>query len=121
MLEQAHEKRHFPRIPFQAPVQIKNLDGDWNTQLKDLSLNGALIERPESWSGNVHDLFMIRLILPNSDVEIRMEVTVAHVEEQTIGLHCKHIDLDSITHLRRLVELNTGDPELLKRQLGSLG
>ena len=37
-----------------------------------------------------------------------------------IGLQCESIDLDSITHLRRLVELNAGDPALLDRELSSL-
>jgi hypothetical protein len=35
-------------------------------------------------------------------------------------LLCESIDLDSITHLRRLVELNAGDPALLERELTAL-
>jgi len=33
----------------------------------------------------------------------------------------QHIDLDSISHLRRLVELNLGDEALLERELAALG
>jgi hypothetical protein len=33
---------------------------------------------------------------------------------------CKEIDLDSISHLRRLIELNLGDQEELERELGAL-
>jgi hypothetical protein len=50
-----------------------------------------------------------------------MDVTVAHCESEHVGFHCDHIDIDSITHLRRLVELNLGDPELLERELSALG
>lgn len=52
---------------------------------------------------------------------IKMDITVAYIEDQQIGLDCKGIDLDSITHLRRLVELNLGDANLLKRELMALG
>ena len=36
------------------------------------------------------------------------------------GLLCKGIDLDSVTHLRRLIELQLGDPALLERDLAEL-
>ncbi|MCG8610315.1 MAG: hypothetical protein MI864_07240, partial [Pseudomonadales bacterium] len=32
----------------------------------------------------------------------------------------KYIDLDSITHLKRLIELNVGDPSLIERELSAL-
>jgi hypothetical protein len=50
-----------------------------------------------------------------------MDVEVAHQENDEMGLNCKDIDVDSITHLRRLVELNLGDPKLLERELSALG
>jgi hypothetical protein len=37
------------------------------------------------------------------------------------GLRWKHIDVDSLTHLRRLLELNLTDPGLLNRELADLG
>jgi hypothetical protein len=49
-----------------------------------------------------------------------MWATVSHVDGRHIGLRCSSIDLDSITHLRRLVELNAGDPALLERELTAL-
>ena len=38
-----------------------------------------------------------------------------------VGMVCRHIDVDSISHLRRLVELNLGDEALLERELAALG
>ena len=43
-----------------------------------------------------------------------------HVDGANVGLRCDNIDLDSITHLRRLVELNVGDHNILERDLASL-
>jgi hypothetical protein len=37
------------------------------------------------------------------------------------GLQWRNIDVDSLTHLRRLLELNLNDPSLLDRELADLG
>ena len=50
-----------------------------------------------------------------------MVTLIAHYEDGVLGLHCKDIDTDSITHLRRLIELNLDNPELLERKLSALG
>ena len=51
---------------------------------------------------------------------IRMEGEIAHRDGTQVGMRCTGIDLDSIAHLRRLVELNLGDEELLHRELSAL-
>jgi hypothetical protein len=51
---------------------------------------------------------------------ISMWGTVVHIDGQQLGLRSDSIDLDSITHLRRLVELNAGDPEMLEREISLL-
>ena len=49
-----------------------------------------------------------------------MEGVVAHSARGLIGIACRSIDLDSITVLRRLIELNLGDAALLERDLQAL-
>ncbi|WP_455205840.1 PilZ domain-containing protein [Kaarinaea lacus] len=115
------DQRQFTRIPFESPVHIHNAQGKWTSQLIDISLNGILIHEPTGWDVSIGDQVQIELDLHDSDIEIRMEVEVAHMEKGHVGLHCKHIDLDSITHLRRLVELNLGNTEILSRELSALG
>jgi hypothetical protein len=117
----SQDKRHFTRITFDSPVYLSKDAANWQSELVDISLNGVLIDRPANWQGSVGDLFKLTLDLNESDIEIRMEVEVAHMESNHIGFHCKHIDLDSITHLRRLVELNVGNTEILNRELSALG
>ena len=67
----------------------------------------------------VGDACLLRLELA-SDAAITMETTVAHVEGRHVGLHCERLDLDSMTHLRQLVEHNADDPALLERDLATL-
>ncbi|MFG5410056.1 hypothetical protein ABXN37_20595 [Piscinibacter sakaiensis] len=49
-----------------------------------------------------------------------MAVSVRHAEDGEIGLACTGLDLDSATHLRRLIALNLGDPALAERDLQAL-
>lgn len=116
-----NEKRKFTRIPFSAHAQLVNTEGQWDSELLDVSLQGVLISTPQNWSGEVGQRFLVNLEIKDSDITISMDAEVAHQEQDKVGFHCKHIDLDSITHLRRLVELNIGNSEILHRELYALG
>lgn len=115
------DHRHFTRIPFQSQVHLVGTARDWYCTLLDISLRGVLIARPDNWNANIDDHFLVELLLSSSDIQIRMEVSVAHMEDDHVGFRCEHIDLDSITHLRRLVELNIGNTDILNRELAALG
>ena len=56
---------------------------------------------------------------PKRRLAIRIDMTVqrTHQDGQLVGLRCIAIDADSIGQLRRLVELNLGDPGLLDREM----
>ena len=113
------KNRQFSRIPFDSAVRIIKGNEHWNSTLLDISLKGALVAKPEGWNGVIEDACILEITL-STDTDIRMETTVAHLEGNQIGFRCEHIDLESITHLRRIVELNTGDEELLARELRAL-
>ena len=49
-----------------------------------------------------------------------MQTRLAHHENEVFGLRCVDIDLDSMTHLRRLIELNSEDDNPLQRELSAL-
>ena len=121
MVQTAHERRRFWRAVFSAPVNLTGDDFGIDATLDDISLKGALVEGPASWHGAVGERCHLTLLLGGEpSAKIVMEGHIAHIEGRRVGLMCDSIDLDSITHLRRLVELNAGDPELLDRELGIL-
>jgi len=117
------DQRHFTRIPFDCDASILDQDKHaWSTQLLDISLNGVLVARPEDWQPSLGDECRLRLKLNNNGTVIEMkQAAVAHIHEDRIGFKCEFIDIESITHLKRLVELNLGDPELVHRELEMLG
>jgi hypothetical protein len=114
-------KRRFSRIPFDAAVTLTSPNGIWHGKLLDISLKGVLTTRPLNWVWQGGDRFLVEIHPPENHFAIRMESVVAHADEHKVGLRCTHIDLDSASHLRRLVELNVGDEETLNRELAALG
>lgn len=115
----AQDRRHFWRAVFHSPVRLTTHGGLSYGQLIDISLRGALVEAPAGWNGRAGDECLLQFDL-GVGTSISMWTLVSHVDPTHVGLRCASIDLDSITHLRRLVELNAGDPALLERELTAL-
>lgn len=119
MTEFHAERRHFKRIAFDARTELSQGENVWPVKLIDLSLKGLLIERPTPWQADPAEPFLVDIHL-NEQVDVRMGVQLSHDNNGQLGFVCLFIDLESISHLRRLVELNLGDPAELERELGSL-
>lgn len=116
-----NERRKFWRATFSAPVKLVGEGCEVDAMLDDISLKGALLAVPPGWHGKVGDRCHLKLHLGGEcDMSIAMWGRVMHVVGRKVGLGCESIDLDSITHLRRLVELNAGDSQLLERELAAL-
>ena len=114
------DRRRFTRVPFDAQTHLRQDGLDLEVQLVDLSLHGLLILQPADWS-NLSDNAQFNAVIELAEgSQIRMDVHLAHAEEGLLGFECDHIDLDSISHLRRLIALNTGDEKLLERELAGL-
>lgn len=120
MSETNSDRRRFQRFEFDAETELVQGQRCWLVQLHDLSLRGLLVHRPAEWDADPAQPFEARIRL-SDDAEVRMEVQMTHGDGELIGLVCRHIDVDSISHLRRLVELNLGDEALLERELAALG
>lgn len=115
------ERRRYSRIAFHAPATLTFHDKTFAAAVLDLSLKGALVRLPAGAADErTFCKLRVQLKLDDTPDEIIMEARVVHSEGPLAGLLCLTIDLDSITHLRRLVELNLGDPSLLDRELSAL-
>ena len=120
MTEQDDEKRRFSRVPFDADVLLTKDGKEWRSQLIDISLKGVLVKTPENWDAVSGEKFNLEVIFADSGSLITADISVAHSEEDHTGFQINNIDVESVSHLRRLMELNLGDPELLNRELTSL-
>jgi hypothetical protein len=112
-------RRQFWRAHFHSPVLLSTHGQVAEADLYDISLKGALLKVPDGWMGKSGDHCQLRLNL-GAEATISMRTSVAHVAGRRVGLHCDSIDIDSATHLRRLVALNSGEPNILERELSAL-
>src|SRR5690606_3006351 len=114
-----HTHRAFTRIFFDAETVVMQGDNIWPVQLVDISLRGILIRTLPAQSLNTASPVDVGVHL-GGGIEICMNGRIANQRDDMVGIACEHIDVDSMTHLRRLVELNVGDISLLERELHSL-
>lgn len=120
MTANASEKRKFHRISFDAPCELHALERVWITEVLDISLKGVLVKRPEGWDVPLSQPCEVVIHLDDGQAAIVMAVELKHLETNWLGFKCQYIDLDSATHLKRLVELNLGDQVLLEREFAHL-
>lgn len=114
------QRRLFSRIHFAGGARLLS-GGQWNPcDVLDLSLKGACVKTAPGTTMRMGDPVTLVLSLGDGKAAVRMEGAIAHVGNAQIGFACREIDLDSITHLRRLLELNLGDTTLLDRELSAL-
>jgi len=113
-------RRQFTRISFQSPGRLFLADGEHPVEILDISLKGALIHPMQAMFVNIGSNGVLHVTLDDGETDIRTGVTVVHHQGNTYGLASHEIDLDSATHLRRLVELNLGDESLLEREISLL-
>jgi len=119
MTEQHEEKRRFSRILYHSNAQLTSGETTYACQVLDLSLKGCLLQLPEGWSNDqsVHHKLSVNL---SDACEIEMGLILTYRNGNQAGFYCDQIDLDSISQLRRLIELNLGDSFLLERDLDAL-
>ncbi|MGB2131213.1 MAG: PilZ domain-containing protein [Marinobacterium sp.] len=113
------ERRRFTRIPFDAECELHSSKGNAVVQLVDISLRGALVESTMPLPVDIGDSVHLHLYLAN-DILIDIPATLSHCQAPCYGFTAEEMEIDSITHLRRLIELNLGDESLLERELEQL-
>jgi len=118
MTERDHDRRKFHRVVFKAPATVTTPGGRRPTRILDISLKGVLLEDPAGWPPETGTC---DIELPLDDKHhIRMAGRVVRRANGLMGFEWVNIDVDSLTDLRRLLELNLGSDELINRDLSNL-
>lgn len=105
------ERRQFTRISIQYPVVLKRASGEEiSGVVVNLSLKGLLVHpaRPVTSGEEVAFHFTESEGAPAIPIEGRA-IVVRQEGMEEIGLRLIEIDIEGLSHLRRLVELNIGD------------
>lgn len=118
-MNHAIDRRQFFRSSFHAPVQLHLAGRQVPAQLLDISLKGALLELREEGAVQAGEACQLRLALA-PDAFILMDGVIAYCRGHQVGLRGEHLDVDSMTHLRQVLEHNVEDPAVWARDLGML-
>jgi len=113
-------RRQFTRILFSINAILEIEQHNYPVTIHDISLNGALATMPTIKDSLKGKLGLLHFDLANGESVVEMHIAVVHELNDEIGLQCNAIDIDSVTHLRRLVELNLGDESQLHKELSQL-
>ena len=113
------DRRQFSRIEFDASAFLIQEGRQIGASLVDISLNGVLVETPSTYQLRTDMPCTINIVL-SEDVVISMQASLVHSSSKLLGFHCSSIDMDSIIHLRRLIEINLEDAGASERVLSEL-
>lgn len=118
------ERRRFSRVTFSGDCSLsEEIAGEIEiskTDLVDISLNGALVHRPDSWHDEPDTLVNLNLTLSGSDIILEISGIVCHQEDELLGIKFLTLSLESISHLKRLIQLNLANSELMHREMSQL-
>ena len=111
------KKRLYGRVSFATDAHL-DLEGvQVEGQLLDISLNGALVRLGTPVEVHAGSPCHLVVDLSGSDISLDFNAEAVHFHDDCIGFRFTSSDPESIAHLRRLLELNTGDPEQVEKEL----
>jgi hypothetical protein len=114
------ERRRFSRITFHRPATFRAGATATTVGVLDVSLKGALLEVPAGLAAEPGVRCAVTIHLDAGQAVIQLDGEVVHRSGRKVGVRCTSIDLESVGHLRRVVELNLAEETLLERELATL-
>jgi hypothetical protein len=111
--------RRFRRIPFAAQVTLSTGQDVWSAELLEIALKGAMVGTEAPLPLDIGSRCNLSIILPGTTISLDFQAELKHCEENHYGFKFISEDLGTLTHLRKLLELNTGDAETTRNELSA--
>jgi len=108
--------RNYQRIPFQSTATILVDQQPIVCEVIDLALRGALLQTRDPLPIKIGEVVQVKVELPDSDLKLTFGAELIHHEQHQYGFLFIDADVESLAHLRRLLELNLGDGEQVDRE-----
>jgi len=113
------ERRRHARIGLNAQVLVTDGSVVHRGRLCDIALRGLLVQFESGWHPEDGASHVVSIWFGNT-TSISLEGRIMHSRPGQAGVHIERMELADASRLRRLVELNLGDPALLDRELTAL-
>ncbi len=110
-------RRNFSRVKFNSKAYLNFDNSHEQVDLIDISLKGALVSSKHTLEIDSDNPCTFELHLSDSEIVMNISAVIVYKREENLGLKFDNIDLESMIHLRRLVELNVGNPDQIQKEL----
>ncbi|MFM2621238.1 PilZ domain-containing protein [Vibrio owensii] len=114
------ERRRFSRIIYQVSALLEQGDLALQATIQDLSLHGLLLKAENASSLEPSRKVDVAFSFAQSEQVMQLTANIISITDNEIRLKIANIDIDSISQLKRFIELNVGNNELLNRELEHL-
>jgi len=114
------EKRRFSRVKCAEKCIVETGSKTVEGWLQDISLKGALVKHSGDISIERGDKWKLFFQLNHSDIVLQFDVQVVHCWDNLAGVKFIEMDLDTMIHLRSLMEARTVNPEQVRYELAFL-
>ena len=111
------KSRRFRRVPFETKVSLTVDQDHWTGELLEVAMKGALVKTMVPMPIPTGTRCQLAISLPGTAITLDFDAELVHVEAQQYGFKFISEDLETLTHLRKLIELNTGDTETTRSEL----
>lgn len=105
------KQRRFGRVRFEDQCLLEYGGRSLKGRLLNISLKGALVEFREETRLTPGDRWRLTFHLGNADFIMRFGVVVVHASDGNAGFSFVEADLNTMFHLRNLLEARLGDAE----------
>lgn len=110
-------QRQYRRIPFHADAEVRIAATPYPCELLEIALRGALIQSPQPLPITIGEPAEIKIVLADNQLELNFAAELIHHNDDQYGFLFAAEDVDTLAHLRRLLELNLGDAEEVEQEL----
>ncbi|MFC1837260.1 PilZ domain-containing protein [Thermodesulfobacteriota bacterium] len=111
------DRRKFHRVPFATEAEINFAKATHKVDLLDISLQGALVQGKGAIPLKKGDPCQLSIHLLDSEITMQFDVSLVHRQGNNLGFRFTSEDTETMTHLRRLLELNIGSSDVLDREI----
>lgn len=114
------KKRRFSRVSFAEKSIVESGGSIFEVDILNISLKGALVQFMEAVNCQCGDCWKLSFHLGNSDIKMEFKAVVVHASGNLAGVKFMETDLNTMIHLRNLMEARTMDPDKVRNELDFL-
>lgn len=111
-------KRNFTRVHSTLQATVSSKKENITAKVEDICLKGILLKSEKSFELDKN--YNIEITFDDSEVTMTFDAKCIHHENKNFGFAFTSEDIDSFIHLRRYLELNSADGDLITRELAFL-